>query len=161
MSTKLKSALDGIDQGLQALDLPDDQRAVILADVRAKATARQAVAAQSARDLNTALARTVHGTRLKGNMLMGGRVMCDPKFEMLLDLFIADHEARQVSVGDLCLSADAPQTTGLRHIEKLEHEGFLRRRPDDRDGRRCWVEPTSRAIDGVTAYMNELRRCRA
>lgn len=153
----MKSALDEIDQELQALDLPSDQRAAILADVRAKATARREVVAKSARELNVALARSIHRTRLKGNSLIGGRVMCDPGFEMLLDLFVANDDDRRVSVGDLCLSADAPPTTGLRHIEKLERDGFLRRRPDLRDGRRWWVEPTPRAIDGVTAYMDELR----
>lgn len=89
---------------------------------------------------------------------MGKRVMSDPKFEMLLELFIAKHEGRRDSVSDLCLSADVPQTTGLRHIERLEQDGFLRRYPDDHDRRRWWVEPTELAIKGVSAYMNELRR---
>lgn len=107
---------------------------------------------------NADLARTIHRTRLLGNKLMGKRVMSDPKFEMLLELFIAKHEGRRDSVSDLCLSADVPQTTGLRHIDKLERDGFLRRYPDNHDRRRWWVEPTDLAIKGVSAYMDELRR---
>lgn len=84
--------------------------------------------------------------------------MCGPKFAMLLELFVANHEKRRVSVSDLCYSADVPQTTGLRHIDKLEKCGFLVRTDDASDGRRSLVEPTERAIAGVTAYVTELRR---
>lgn len=141
---------------LQALNIPQAQRAEILADIRARADPK--VETLSPNALNAALARTIQRTRLLGNRLMGGRVMSDPRFEMLLELFIAHHEGRHRTVGDLCVSADAPQTTSLRHIDRLEQEGFLRRHPDTRDRRRSLVEPTARAIDGMSAYLNELRR---
>lgn len=151
------SPFQNIDDGLQALAIPIEQRAAILADVRAKADAsRQARIVGDDRD--AALARRIHRTRLMGNALMGGRIMSDPKFEMLLELFVAEHEGERRSVSDLCFSADAPQTTGLRHIEKLEQDGFVRREPDPRDRRRWWVEPTGRAIAGVSAYLKELQR---
>lgn len=151
-------SLAAIDNELASLDLSPDQRATILADVRAKADAAARLTQQSLRETNVALARRVHSTRLKGNRLLGARIMCDPNFEMLLDLFVADYEGRQVSVSDLCLSADAPQTTGLRHIARLESAGYLRRTADRRDGRRCWIEPTERTIEGMGAYMTELGR---
>lgn len=152
------SPFEDIDDGLQALDIPADQRAAILADVRAKADAGRRALARSEGDADAALARTIHRTRLMGNRLMGGRIMSDPKFEMLLELFIANHEGGRRSVSDLCFSADAPQTTGLRHIERLEQDGFLVREPDPRDRRRWWVKPTERAIAGVSAYVGELQR---
>ena len=145
-----------IDAHLQALEIPAVKRAEILADIRAKADPRATKGCPAA--INVALARTIQRTRLMGNKLMGARVMSDPKFEMLLELFIAHHEGRPRTVGDLCVSADAPQTTSLRHIERLEQDGFLRRHPDTRDRRRSLVEPTDRAIDGMSAYLNELRR---
>lgn len=148
------SALQAIDDELQKLKLRPQQRAAILADVRQKADANRL----QCHELNVTMARAVHRTRLRGNQLMGGRVMSDPRFEMLLDLFVANHDGRRVSVSDLCFSADAPQTTGLRHIEKLEAGGFVRRFRDQKDGRRWWVEPEERAITGVSAYMTELRR---
>lgn len=156
MNNDLQPAIDGIDTELKALNIPEDERTAILADVRAKAV-RQKTARQS-HELNVAFARSIHRTRLIGNQLMGGRVMCDPKFEMLLEMFVAQHEERRVSISDLCFSAATPQSTGLRHFERLEADGFVTRRPDLRDGRRSWVEPTARATNGVAAYMTELRR---
>ena len=145
-----------IDACLQALKIPAAQRREILDDIRVRAGGRKADGSPAA--INAALARTIQRTRLMGNRLMGARVMSDPKFEMLLELFIAHHEGRPRTVGDLCVSVDAPQTTSLRHIERLEQDGFLRRHPDTRDRRRSLVEPTDRAIDGMSAYLNELRR---
>ena len=141
---------------LQALNIPQTQRVEILADIRARADPKVVTLPPDA--MNAALARTIQRTRLLGNRLIGGRVMNDPRFEMLLELFIAHHEGRPRTVGDLCVSADAPQTTSLRHIERLEQDGFLQRHPDTRDRRRSLVEPTTRAIDGMSAYLNELRR---
>lgn len=145
-----------IDAGLQSLNIPAVQRSEILADIRAKADGRATDG--SPVSINVALARTIQRVRLIGNRLMGARVMSDPKFEMLLELFIAHHEGRPRTVGDLCVSADAPQTTSLRHIERLEQDGFLQRHPDMRDRRRSLVEPTDQAIAGMSAYLNELRR---
>lgn len=151
-------AFRNIDVELQSLNIPGGQRAMILADVRAKAMRQLPTVGPSRENTIAALARNVHRTRLKGNGLLGVRIMSDPKFEMLLLLFIAEYEDRRLSVSDLCLSVNVPQTTGLRHLEKLEADGFLCRYPDVRDGRRWWVQATDRTREGVTAYMTELGR---
>lgn len=77
---------------------------------------------------------------------------------MLLELFIAYHEQRRVSVSALCQAANAPATTGLRHIDMLEQLGFARRIDDLMDARRSWVEPTVKAVDGVSAILREVQR---
>lgn len=65
---------------------------------------------------------------------------------MLLELYIAYHEGRGVSVSDLALAADVPPTTGLRKLEKLEADGFVYRLPDQYDGRRSWVVLAPRVL---------------
>src|SRR3546814_7202329 len=66
----------------------------------------------------------------------------DPDWEMLLDLFAAECEGREVSVSSLCLAAGgcgtAP-TTALRHISRLEKLRIVIRIPDSDDRRRCFI----------------------
>src|SRR3546814_13129641 len=61
---------------------------------------------------------------------------------MLLDLFAAECEGREVSVSSLCLAAGgcgtAP-TTALRHISRLEKLRIVIRIPDPDDRRRCFM----------------------
>lgn len=66
-----------------------------------------------------AFARHMHRTRLKANKILGAQILSDPRFEMLLELFVAHYEQRRVSITDLCAAAGAPTTTGLRHIDAL------------------------------------------
>lgn len=151
------SRFDEIEYELASLDIAEADRAEIMREVRVKAA--QSVADRERRDLaiNVALARKIHRSRLRANDLIGARILCDPKFEMLLEMFVNHHEGRKLCIGDLCLSANVPQTTGLRHMEKLEAHGFLKRFADPLDGRRWWVEPTPRALDGISAVLNDLR----
>lgn len=64
------------------------------------------------------------------------RLFADPAWDMLLDLYAAHLEERQVSVSSLCLAAAVPATTALRWIDNLEGEGLLLRRADPSDARR-------------------------
>lgn len=109
-------------------------------------------------DTLVGLARHVHKIRLLGNEIFGERVLCDPEFDMLLELFVAHHEQRRVCIGDLCLSAGVPATTALRHIDKLEAKGFLRRPPDPSDARRWWAEATEKAIGCTATFMAAYRK---
>lgn len=105
-----------------------------------------------------ALARHVHKTRLRSNEILGARVLSDPQFEMLLELFVAHHEQRRICIGDLCRAGNVPATTGLRHIEKLEKKGFLTRFVDQRDARRWWVVPTAKALERTAELMTEFSK---
>lgn len=103
-------------------------------------------------------ARRIHRSRMKAHEIIGPRIVRDPRWEMLLELFIAHYEHRRVSVSSLCHAANAPATTSLRHVEALEHEGFVDRIDDPTDARRSWIEPTAKAIDGVGALLREMQR---
>lgn len=105
-----------------------------------------------------ALARRLHRSRMRAHEIIGPRIVRDPKWEMLLELYIAHHEHRRVSVSSLCHATNAPATTSLRHVEALEKQGFVNRTDDPMDARRSWIEPTAKALDGVAALLREMQR---
>jgi len=59
----------------------------------------------------------------------------DPQWLILLELFVAAEEGRQVSSKRLCLAAQVPATTALRHIACLEARGSIRRSGSELDKR--------------------------
>lgn len=103
------------------------------------------------------LARHFHRTRRAGNAIFGKRVISDPQYDMLLELFVAHHEGRAVLTKDLCRAGGVPATTALRYIDKLEAGGFLRRELDSTDTRRSLVVATEKAIRCTTELMAEFR----
>ena len=82
----------------------------------------------------------------------------EPGWDILLDLFIAAKENRQVSVMSACIGAAVPSTTGLRWISALEREGLLAREDDPNDARRTHVLLTSRGYSGMVDYFNATSR---
>ena len=158
MGRREHPAFLGIESELKSLDISDADCSAVLVEFRRSVAAvlRKSEAERRAADVS--LARRIHAARLRANGIFGERILCDPKFEMLLDLFVSEHDGRTVFVGDLCLAADVPPTTGLRHLEKLAEIGFVRCAPDPGDGRRRRVEATERALSGISEMMRDLRR---
>lgn len=104
------------------------------------------------------MARHFHKTRRAGKAIFGQQVISDPQYDMLLELFIAHHEGRTVLTTDLCRAAGVPATTALRHIDKLQAAGFLRRLPDSSDARRNLVVATDEAVRCTKELLGEFRK---
>ena len=78
-----------------------------------------------------------------------------PAWDMLL--YFYGHSAHgAMSITDLCLATRASQRTAVRHIERLEAEGFIERRDDNSDRRRVMLELTPRAIDAINAFLDHV-----
>lgn len=80
---------------------------------------------------------------------------------MLLELYVAHHEGRQVSVSDLALAADIPATTGLRKLEKLEAQALVYRIPDRCYGRRSWVKLVPEVLSNFDMLLDQLGEARS
>jgi hypothetical protein len=80
----------------------------------------------------------------------------DRAWDILLDLFAAAIEGRQVSVSSACIASSVPATTALRHIDRLWKEGFLARFADPHDGRRIFVSITERGKAMVGEFLINL-----
>jgi len=85
-----------------------------------------------------------------------GATFEDPQWLMMLDLFIAGEEGRDVSVSSLCFASGVPPTTALRHIRTLVSKGLFERISHPRDRRICHVRLSDAAKDRMTIYLSSL-----
>jgi hypothetical protein len=102
--------------------------------------------------------RQILWARRERDRHFGGGLFADPAWDMLLDLFAARLEARQVSVSSLCTAAAVPPTTALRWIGMLCSEGLIHRSADRGDGRRILVDLTDDAVDRMSGYFTVVRQ---
>lgn len=67
----------------------------------------------------------------------------NPLWDMLVALLAAKRNGSQLSMSDLCLMSDAPESTALRLIHQLREKGYADMVPDRSDRRRTRVMLTS------------------
>lgn len=67
----------------------------------------------------------------------------NPLWDMLIALLAAKRHGTQMSMSDLCLMSDAPESTALRLIHQLRDKGYADMLPDRSDRRRTRVMLTS------------------
>ncbi|MET3436016.1 MarR family transcriptional regulator [Sphingomonas sp. 1185] len=96
----------------------------------------------------------IHERRLMGEAL-GFELVENANFDILIELYLARMERRQVFVWSLCAAANAPYSTAYRKITQLVAAGLILRHDDTNDRRRVEVELTSR---GVTVLDNLIRK---
>jgi DNA-binding MarR family transcriptional regulator len=87
-----------------------------------------------------------------------GHLFSDPAWDIMLELFVAELEMREVPVTNLCLTSNVPDTTVLRWIKTLALEGLVVRRKDKVDKRRVLVQLSRPAAEAITKYMEEQMR---
>ena len=81
-----------------------------------------------------AAARTMLASRRKMEQFFP-TLFADPARDMLLDLFVAVEEGRELSVTSCCIAAMVPPTTALRWLSLLKAQGLVLEEPDTRDRR--------------------------
>lgn len=62
-------------------------------------------------------------------------LFADPARDMLIDLFVAAEEGREMSVTSCCMAAMVPATTALRWLALLKQQALVLEEPDKRDRR--------------------------
>ena len=86
------------------------------------------------------------------------RLLEDPGWDMLLDLFAAELEGTQVSVSSLCIASGVAPTTALRWISRMAEAGLMVRMPDAGDKRRAFLALSGVASEGMRGYVTAARR---
>ncbi len=88
--------------------------------------------------------------------VIGGKMMGDPAWNILLDLLLASLEGRKVSVSSACIVSGVATTTGLRLVNRMVDDGILVRIPDSNDGRRHFlgIDPTVEIA--LKSYLSDL-----
>lgn len=94
--------------------------------------------------------------RRKRETVFGPGLFADPAWDLLLEAYVAQLDQRKISVSGMCCAGGAPATTALRHLQKLEQQGWLVRRTDPYDGRRSWMELSAVGNAAMLAYFNSV-----
>lgn len=77
-------------------------------------------------------------------------------WDIYLDLYVAAHENRKVSVSSACIAAAVPSTTALRWLRLMEMEGMVVRERDPSDNRRINVRLGAEAFRQMNRYFREI-----
>lgn len=102
------------------------------------------------------VAKRLYDVRQLRDEMLGDALFSEPAWDILLDLFISDHEGRQLSVSAVCIGARAPSATALRYLAMLQHADLVVRTRDVRDGRRSHVGLTVLGRRRMTTLLGRL-----
>jgi hypothetical protein len=102
------------------------------------------------------VARAEISNRALRSSFFDPHLVCDPAWDMLLDLFLQQSAQRRVCVSSLCIASCAPSSTALRWIRALEEADLVERSRDPADGRRVFVRLTSVGNAKIAGYLAAL-----
>ena len=102
----------------------------------------------------SAVARDIYALRRERDALFGnGELFGEPAWDILLDLYVAYAERKQVSVSSACIGSASPPTTGLRWLGILADSGFVTREHDPQDQRRVLVRLSQTGVEAMDNYL--------
>ena len=119
-------------------------------------TLRDSAADADAASRALANARKASRRRLLRRQLVGhDELFGEPAWEILIDLFIQEGEARPVSTSSACIASGVSNSTALRLLQRLCDAGLIIREADRDDGRRNYVRLSPALAHRLTAYFAE------
>lgn len=128
------------------------------AGVRDRGTGYRGPEAGTPVEIAPAEIRAVIRSRRMRAQFFADELFADPAWDMLLDLFAAELERRQVSVSSLCIAAAVPPTTALRWIGTLHEAGLFERKADPTDRRRAYIGLSAQGLEGMRSYAGAVKR---
>jgi len=90
--------------------------------------------------------------RRRQTVFAAAEFFSDPAWDILLELFIADHEGEKMAVSSIGIDAGIPQATAIRWLSLLERHNLVQRKPDINDKRRQWVSITANCRKMMHSY---------
>ena len=105
--------------------------------------------------LLTSAKRLLRERRLR-ERIFEGTEFGEPAWDILLNLYIAHHEGKLVSVSSLCVAAAVPATTALRWISTMEAQGHLWRHRDPVHKRRMFMSLSEDTLSAMNRYLAAL-----
>jgi len=91
------------------------------------------------------LCRAILASRRRAGRAFGHDLISDPATEMLLDLYLREHEGLTTSITCFWGAASSALGTARRSLTMMEHREFIVRTGDPSDGRRALVQLTASA----------------
>ena len=103
------------------------------------------------------VAKKAYASRRRREMILPKSCISgEPAWDILLDLYIAFAESRQISVTSACIASAVPQTTALRWLSVLEGESLVERLSDPVDQRRIMVRLTTKGVIYMEKYFSSI-----
>lgn len=99
--------------------------------------------------------RRIIGHRRRREHHFPADLFADPAWDMMLDLYAAHYERREISVSSLCIAAAVPATTALRWIKLMVEAGKFIRIADPEDGRRIIVKLSDETRAQLDEYFDD------
>jgi DNA-binding MarR family transcriptional regulator len=100
--------------------------------------------------------RRIISARRRRDDIFGDDLFADPAWDILLDLYAAFLEERQVAVSSLCIAAAVPPTTALRWLKLMTKSGWLEREADPIDRRRVYMRLSAKALKTMQNYLDNI-----
>lgn len=113
---------------------------------------------RSAPEVPRALANAHRAARrrlLRRQLVGAPDLFGEPAWDMLVDLFIHEAEAKPVSTSSLCISSGLPMSSALRLLQRLTDAGLVTREADRTDGRRNFIRLDADLGHRLMAYFAE------
>jgi DNA-binding IclR family transcriptional regulator len=80
-------------------------------------------------------------------------VFYDPQWLMVLDLFVATAQGRDLAISSVCIASGAANATAWRNIRLLEDRGIILRTPHPSDRRSRFLKLSLEGRQQVCAYL--------
>jgi DNA-binding MarR family transcriptional regulator len=105
-----------------------------------------------AADLLTAARRMAAARRVRDEVFGQGQFL-NPGWNILLELFVAGEEGRNVTIKSACVAACVPQSTALRHIAHLIDIRLAIRTQHPSDARSAYLKLSDRGRTRMVAFL--------
>lgn len=99
------------------------------------------------------IAEREYANRRRRDASFAPGTFAEPAWDMLLDLYVQQHQKRSVSIHSLCIAAAVPPTTALRWIGRLVEAGLMKREPSLQDNRVVYVALTDEGRSAMEKYL--------
>lgn len=100
-----------------------------------------------------AAARRMAAARQVRDEVFGDGQFLNPAWNILLELFIAGEEGRNVTIKSACVAASVPQSTALRHIAYLIDIRLATRTQHPSDARSAYLKLSDRGRTRMVAFL--------
>ncbi|WP_157080968.1 hypothetical protein [Novosphingobium naphthalenivorans] len=102
------------------------------------------------------IARRIYNIRQKREQFFSSGLFSDPAWDIILDLYMAEEDKKEICITSACIAAGVPTSTGLRWITILIQNGYVERHDDPADARRSLLRLTDAARDALEALLGQL-----
>jgi hypothetical protein len=102
-------------------------------------------------------AKATYYARRVREEVFGSDMFADARWDILLDLFLAQLLGKRVQVSSACIASAVPPTTALRHIQEMCESGVLDRQQCPDDNRRCYLSLSPQSFEKMEHLYHRLR----